>query len=75
MVDIPVRGVIVFSSTNFKGVKSPGHADVIYATSIPVYLGTFEREKEYLLVSQLDDLAQHIVQAHQTYFPYPMCMG
>ena len=72
-IDVPVKGVIVFSSTKSRVVKSPDHTDVIYATSIPVYLRTLEREKAYLSLSQMDDLAQRIASEHKPYFPYPMC--
>ena len=70
---MPVKGVIVFSSTKSRVVKSPDHTDVIYATSIPVYLRTLEREKECLSASQMEELAQIIVEEHKPYFPYPMC--
>ena len=72
-IDVPVKGVIVFSSTKSRVVKSPDHTDVIYATSIPVYLRTLEREKECLSAYQMEELARIIVEEHKPYFPYPMC--
>jgi hypothetical protein len=72
---VPVKGAIVFSSTKSKVVRSPDHMDVIYTTSIPVYLRNLEREREYLSISHMDDLAQRIVLEHKPYFPYPMCEG
>jgi len=74
-IDVPVIDVIVFSSTKSKVMKSPDHTDVIYATSIPVYLRNLEREKAYLSIPQMDDLAQRFVEEHKSYFTYPMCQG
>ncbi|MFF2754716.1 nuclease-related domain-containing protein [Psychrobacillus sp. NPDC058041] len=72
-IRIPVRGVIVFSSTKSKIVKPPNHTEVIYASSIPVLLRNLKTHKDYLSVAQMDYLAEQIVQDNQTYFPYPMC--
>ncbi|MEK4487419.1 nuclease-related domain-containing protein [Psychrobacillus sp. FSL H8-0484] len=72
-IDIPVMGVVVFSSTKSRIVKPPDHTATIYARSIPVYLRGLPREKEYLTLTQMSDLAHSIAKAHQAYFPYPMC--
>ena len=72
-IELPVKGVIVLSNMKSKVVKPPNHTDVIYASSIPVYLRNLPRDKKYLSSTQMDDLAQSIVAAHQAYFPYPMC--
>lgn len=72
-IDIPVMGVVVFNSTKSKIVNPPDHTSVIYATSIPVFLRRLPREKEYLTLTQMSDLAHSIAKAHQAYFPYPMC--
>lgn len=72
-IKIPVTGVIVLSNMKSKVVKPPNYTDVIYASTIPVYLRNMNREKEYLSVLQMNDLAKTIVESHQTYIPFPMC--
>lgn len=72
-VDIPIKGVIVFNSTKSKVVKPPDHMDIIYASSIPVYLRNLIKEREYLSVTKMKELVEIILQNQQTYFPYPMC--
>lgn len=72
-IEIPVKGVIVFTSTKSKIVKPPHQIDVIYATSIPVYLRNLYKQSEDMSVDQLDALAERIMQFHQSYLPYPMC--
>lgn len=72
-IDIPVMGVIVLSNRNSKVVKPPMQTPLIYATSIPVYLRNLQRQKEFLTVTQISDIAQKILKEHRTYFPYPMC--
>ncbi|WP_391205569.1 nuclease-related domain-containing protein [Psychrobacillus sp. L4] len=74
-IRIPVRGVIVFSSTKSKIIKPPNHTEVIYASSIPVLLRNLQTQKDYISVIQMDYLAEQIVRENQTYFPYPMCIN
>lgn len=72
-MSLPVSGVIVFSTTKSKIVKSPKHIDIIYASSIPVYLRQLQTQKEYLSADQMDYLVKNIMESHQFYHPYPMC--
>ena len=71
-IRVPVKGVIVFSNRKSKIVLPPKNIDVIYATSIPTYLRYISSDQELMSDSQLDNLAQIILQSHQTYYPYPM---
>ena len=72
-INLPVKGVIIISSTKSRVVRTPNNTNVIYASSIPVFLRNMQPEKEYLSVTQMDYLAQKIVHEHQPYLAYPMC--
>ncbi|MFJ8065363.1 nuclease-related domain-containing protein [Psychrobacillus sp. NPDC096426] len=72
-LDIPIIGVIVFSSTKSIIMKAPDHTAVIYASSVPVYLRRLQRQKEYLSEAQMHEISQKIKQLNQPYIPFPMC--
>lgn len=72
-INIPIVGVIIFSSTKSIVMKAPNHTSVIYASNIPVYIRKLQRQKEYLTVTQMKEVAETIMQHNQPYIPFPMC--
>ncbi|MDI2587000.1 nuclease-related domain-containing protein [Psychrobacillus sp. NEAU-3TGS] len=72
-INIPIVGVIIFSSTKSIVKKAPNHTAVIYASNIPVYIRKLQRQKEYLTVAQMKEVSETIMQHNHPYIPYPMC--